>query len=74
MNIHTVAVLGAGLMGRGIAYVAALGGFRTVLQDTDAAQLLKARGEIVSILEKGVAAGRVTEDKAAAARDILTTV
>jgi 3-hydroxybutyryl-CoA dehydrogenase len=74
VNIHTVAVLGAGLMGRGIAYVAALGGFRTVLQDTDAAQLLKARGEIVSILEKGVAAGRVTEDKAAAARDILTTV
>jgi len=74
VNVHTVAVLGAGLMGRGIAYVAALGGFRTVLQDTDAAQLLKARGEIVSILEKGVAAGRVTEDKAAAARDILTTV
>ena len=34
VTIQNVAVLGAGLMGRGIAYVSALGGFRTILQDS----------------------------------------
>ena len=33
--IRTVAVLGAGIMGRGIAYAAALGGFETRLQDAN---------------------------------------
>ena len=35
MTINTVAVLGAGTMGRGIAHVAALGGFETRLYDVD---------------------------------------
>jgi 3-hydroxybutyryl-CoA dehydrogenase len=33
MNITTIAVLGAGTMGRGIAYAAALAGYRTILED-----------------------------------------
>ena len=32
-EIQTVAVIGAGIMGRGIAHVAALGGYRTILED-----------------------------------------
>jgi len=32
-EIRTIAVIGAGTMGRGIAHVAALGGYRTVLED-----------------------------------------
>jgi 3-hydroxybutyryl-CoA dehydrogenase len=31
-NVRTVAVIGAGIMGSGIAYVAALGGFNVILR------------------------------------------
>jgi 3-hydroxyacyl-CoA dehydrogenase len=31
--IETIAVVGSGIMGRGIAYAAARGGFRTILHD-----------------------------------------
>ena len=34
-EINTIAVIGAGIMGRGIAHVAALGGYRTILEDLD---------------------------------------
>ena len=33
MNVQTIAVVGAGTMGRGIAYAAVAGGFRTLLTD-----------------------------------------
>jgi 3-hydroxybutyryl-CoA dehydrogenase len=33
MEVKTIAVIGAGTMGRGIAYASALGGFQTVLED-----------------------------------------
>jgi 3-hydroxybutyryl-CoA dehydrogenase len=39
MRVKKVGVVGAGIMGRGIAQVAAQGGFLTVLQDVDAKQL-----------------------------------
>lgn len=68
MSVRAVSVLGAGLMGRGIAVVSALGGFDTRLQDTDRAQLDRALAEIDAILEKGVATGRVTDADAVAAR------
>jgi len=67
-------VLGAGLMGRGIAHVAALGGFVTTLQDTSREQLEKATSEIGANLEKGVALGRVAEQDAIEARRRLRTV
>jgi 3-hydroxybutyryl-CoA dehydrogenase len=72
VNVRSVAVLGAGIMGRGIAYAAALGGFRTVLQDTSAEALAKAQAEIGATLDKGVAAGRVAPDAAARARENLS--
>ena len=31
-EVKTIAVIGAGIMGRGIAHAAALGGYRTVLK------------------------------------------
>jgi len=73
LSIQNVAVLGAGLMGRGIAHVAALGGYATTLQDTSREQLDKATNEISAILEKGVATGRVTEQEALEARRRLRT-
>ena len=74
MSIQNVAVLGAGIMGRGIAHVAALGGYNTVLQDTSREQLEKATNDIGAILEKGVAMGRVTDSEAVEARRRLRTV
>ena len=72
--MRTIAVLGAGIMGRGIAYAAALGGYATRLQDTSADALRKASDEIGAILEKGVALGKVPQTEAAAAHQRLTAV
>jgi 3-hydroxybutyryl-CoA dehydrogenase len=73
VTVHNVAVLGAGLMGRGIAYVSALGGLRTVLEDADGEALDRAASEISALLEKGVATGRIPGEDAAAAQKRLTT-
>jgi len=74
VSIRTIAVLGAGLMGRGIAYASALGGYRTLLQDTSETQLQKGADDISAILEKGVATGKVADADALAARKRLETV
>ena len=72
MTGKTIAVLGAGIMGRGIAYASAVGGFRTILQDTEGVALEKAVGDISASLEKGVALGKVDGATAAAAHKRLT--
>jgi 3-hydroxybutyryl-CoA dehydrogenase len=74
VTVRSIGVLGSGLMGRGIAYVAALGGFRTRLQDTDADALARARAEIHALLDKGVAGGKVAAEDAARAKAALSTV
>jgi 3-hydroxybutyryl-CoA dehydrogenase len=71
VSIETVAVIGSGLMGRGIAYAAALGGFRTLLQDVSADALDGALGQIKEDLDEGVARGRVTAGQAEAAQGRL---
>jgi 3-hydroxybutyryl-CoA dehydrogenase len=60
MDIHNVAVIGAGIMGRGIAYAAVVGGFRTFLNDVSNNILLQASEGIRNDLSKGAAAGKVT--------------
>ncbi|HEV8630470.1 MAG TPA: 3-hydroxyacyl-CoA dehydrogenase NAD-binding domain-containing protein [Thermoanaerobaculia bacterium] len=65
-TIATVAVLGAGTMGRGIAHVAAQGGYATHLFDVSATALDKARQAIERNLEKGVKLGKVEQAAAAA--------
>jgi 3-hydroxybutyryl-CoA dehydrogenase len=72
VTIHSIAVLGAGIMGRGIAYVSALGGYRTILQDTSQQALDFGVAEITALLEKGVVTGKVAEDAAVAARKRLS--
>lgn len=66
-EIKTIAVIGAGTMGRGIAHVAALGGYRTVLEDLIPASLRKAESEIRTNLDKAVELGKVSAGDAAAA-------
>ena len=58
--VQTIAVIGAGIMGRGIAHAAALGGYRTILEDLLPAALRKAETEIRANLDKSVELGKVT--------------
>ena len=66
-EVRTIAVIGAGTMGRGIAHVAALGGYHTVLEDLVPAALRKAESEIRGNLDKAVELGKVSADGAKAA-------
>ena len=66
-EIRTVAVIGAGTMGRGIAHVAALGGYRTILEDLLPSALRKAEDEIRTNLGKAVELGKVSAGDAEAA-------
>ncbi len=66
-EIRTIAVIGAGTMGRGIAHVAALGGYRTVLEDVLPAALRRAQDEIRGNLDKAVELKKVSADEASAA-------
>ena len=55
-----VAVIGAGTMGHGIAYVCALAGLETALSDASGAQLEHGFAAIRAAFEKGIARGKVT--------------
>jgi 3-hydroxybutyryl-CoA dehydrogenase len=70
-EIRTIAVIGAGIMGRGIAQVAALGGYRTVLEDVVPAALRKAQDEIRGNLDKAVELQKVLPDDARAVLERL---
>jgi 3-hydroxybutyryl-CoA dehydrogenase len=65
--VETVAVIGAGIMGRGIAHAAAVGGYRTILEDLLPAALRRAESEIRSNLDKAVELGKVAAPDADAA-------
>jgi len=66
-RVETVAVIGAGIMGRGIAHAAAVGGYRTILEDLLPAALRRAESEIRSNLDKAVELGKVAAPDADAA-------
>lgn len=63
-EVKTIAVIGAGIMGRGIAHAAAMGGYRTILEDILPTALRKAEAEIRGNLEKGVELGKLTRQQA----------
>ncbi|MBA2793640.1 MAG: 3-hydroxyacyl-CoA dehydrogenase family protein [Thermoleophilaceae bacterium] len=64
MEIKKVGVLGAGLMGHGIAQVAAQAGYDVVLKDIDASQLEKGMGRIEKQLGRAVEKGRMEQSEA----------
>ncbi|MFY9676342.1 MAG: 3-hydroxyacyl-CoA dehydrogenase NAD-binding domain-containing protein [Terriglobales bacterium] len=66
-EVKTVAVIGAGIMGRGIAHAAALAGCRTILEDILPNALRKAESEIRANLDKAVELGKVNASEAEAA-------
>jgi 3-hydroxybutyryl-CoA dehydrogenase len=71
-QISTIAVLGAGTMGRGIAHVSAQAGYQTHLYDTSAVALKKAEASIHKNLAKGVELKKVDPEAAERARHALS--
>ena len=66
-EISSVAVLGSGTMGAGIAQVAALAGYETCLFDVHESALEKAEERIRRTLDKGARKGKVSPEAAEAA-------
>ncbi|MBU1877408.1 MAG: enoyl-CoA hydratase/isomerase family protein, partial [Chloroflexi bacterium] len=63
MDIKKVGVVGCGLMGAGIAQVAAQAGYDTVVREMNAELLEKGLGRISAFLDKGVAKKKMSPDK-----------
>ena len=62
-TIETIAVIGAGTMGHGIAQVAAASGFRVLLNDVDREALARGVRAIEGNLAKGIKLGKLSEDE-----------
>ena len=67
-DIKKVGVLGAGLMGHGIAQVTAAAGYDVVLREVDDATLQKGLGKIEKQLAKAVEKGKSSQEDADAVR------
>jgi len=73
MEVKTIAVIGAGTMGPGIAYAAAFGGFDTVLEDVSRHVLEQSLAWIRQSFEEGVARGKVEASARDKALSLITT-
>jgi len=71
-DIKQVGVLGAGLMGHGIAQVAAEAGYDVVVREVDDATLAKGIGKIEKQLARAVEKGKASQDDADAVRARIT--
>jgi 3-hydroxyacyl-CoA dehydrogenase / enoyl-CoA hydratase / 3-hydroxybutyryl-CoA epimerase len=60
-KVEKVAVLGAGMMGAGIAYACAKAGMQVLLKDVSVAAAEKGKGYSAKLMDKAVARGRATE-------------
>jgi 3-hydroxybutyryl-CoA dehydrogenase len=71
MNIKTICVVGAGLMGQQIALLSAISGFEVFCADTSPEALKKAEEFAAGWLPKQLAKGRISEEQAASGREKL---
>lgn len=58
-------VLGAGMMGQGIAYVSAMAGIEVILKDISVESAEKGKAYSEKLLDKAISRGRMTEEKKA---------
>ena len=68
-GIESVAVVGAGLMGSGIAESVAVAGIPVVLRDVDEVSIGRARDRIESSLARAVGGGKLDAAQASHARE-----
>jgi 3-hydroxybutyryl-CoA dehydrogenase len=73
MTVRTIAVIGAGALGREIAYASILGGYQTIVEDVVSSRLEQAIGWISQTLDADVAQRRVGESVRSAALANLST-
>jgi 3-hydroxybutyryl-CoA dehydrogenase len=71
-EIRKVGVLGGGLMGSGIAQVAAMAGFETVVREVSDPVIDKSKSGIEKVLAKGIEKGKVTAEQRDAAMSRLS--
>ncbi|MFI9004175.1 3-hydroxyacyl-CoA dehydrogenase NAD-binding domain-containing protein [Streptomyces sp. NPDC053541] len=71
-QVRKVAVLGAGMMGAGIAYSCARAGIEVVLKDVSAEAAAKGKAYSETLCAKAVAKGRTTQEKADALLALIT--
>ncbi len=64
MTVERVGVVGAGTMGAGIAQIAALGGYRTVIYELDSRALQRGLEQLRAALRRGAERGRWSEQDA----------
>ena len=62
-TIERVGVVGAGLMGSGIAEVCVRAGLDVMVREVDAEACERGRGRIVTSLDRGIRAGKLTEEE-----------
>ncbi|PCI60183.1 MAG: 3-hydroxyacyl-CoA dehydrogenase [Kordiimonadales bacterium] len=72
-KVKRLGMLGAGLMGAGVAYVSAKVGMEVVLLDRDAASAEKGKDYSRKLVEKGVSRGKVSKEKGEALLERITT-
>lgn len=73
MNIQKIVVVGAGIMGRGIAHVSAVADFNTILYDISEDVLISAVESIRENLQKAVSRGLLAAERSAEALKHLQT-
>ncbi len=71
-KIGKLGILGAGMMGAGIAYVSAKTGMEVVLLDTSQEAAERGKGYSEGLLKKAIERGRSSEEKAAALLSLIT--
>jgi len=72
--IHTVAVLGAGTMGNGIAHVFARAGYKVILRDVDQRYLDRGMDTIAKNLDREIKKGKLAEGEKATVLGLLVPV
>ena len=71
-DVKKVAVLGAGMMGAGIAYVQAMAGIESVLIDQTQEAADKGKGYAEALVKKAVSRGKMTPEKGEAILALIT--
>lgn len=71
-TVNKVAVIGAGMMGQGIAYVSAMAGIEVMLLDVSLESAQKGKAYSEKLLDKAINRGRSTEEKKQRVLDLIT--